>query len=65
MGDELVISIPGQSCMYSKVFDLKGARIGKVIRVLGPVDNPMGVVKLISDKKRDLGDILKVEIRGE
>ncbi len=44
--NEVLVRIPEKIKMYEKVYDSSGKKIGKVVRILGPVAEPYGVVKL-------------------
>lgn len=64
IGDELVVSISDVSMIHSKVYASGGIRVGKVTRILGPVNSPYGIVKISGKQGTELGDIEEVEIRG-
>lgn len=45
LNHEMLVRMPSMVKMYEKVYDSSGRKIGKVVRILGPVANPYGVVK--------------------
>ncbi|MCL4480484.1 MAG: hypothetical protein M1113_03245 [Candidatus Thermoplasmatota archaeon] len=44
IGDEIVVKADKEH-LYEKVFDSRNNHIGKIIKILGPVSSPYGVIK--------------------
>ncbi len=44
IGDEIVVKAD-KEYLYEKVFDSGNNHIGKIIKILGPVSSPYGVIK--------------------
>ncbi|AKA48845.1 hypothetical protein IX51_06710 [uncultured archaeon] len=55
--NEILVRIPEMLKMYEKVYDSSGKKIGKVVRILGPVAEPYGVVKLDAPSMRDVEEV--------
>lgn len=54
---EVLVRIPDKIKMYEKVYDSGGRKIGKVVRILGPVANPYGVVKIEVQGEEDFKEV--------
>lgn len=54
LNHEVLVILPKKFKMYENVFDNSGRKIGKVVRILGPVAKPYGVVRLDS---AELGEV--------
>ncbi len=64
IGDELVVSVDKASDLHGRVYDSSGVRIGKVTRILGPVEAPYGVIKISGKKNAAADDMKAIEIRS-
>lgn len=57
LNHEVLVLIPEKVKMYEKVYDRSGNKIGKIVRILGPVSKPYGVVKTESPLPEDVGEV--------
>lgn len=57
LNHEVLIRLAGKVKMYENVYDGGGKKIGKVVRILGPVASPYGVVRLDSPELRGIEEI--------
>jgi RNA-binding protein involved in rRNA processing len=46
IGNEIVVRVSGSEAINRAVFTKNGDKVGRVTRVFGPVDKPMGVIIL-------------------
>ncbi len=46
IGNELVVEVKGPEDMNRAVFTKDGTKVGRIVRILGVVDRPLGVVFL-------------------
>ncbi len=53
IGDEVVVRAP-KGALYSKALDSTGKVVGKVIKIMGPVKSPYGLVKLRNKESASL-----------
>lgn len=58
VGDE-VVARAGPEDLYKRTFDASGNAIGKIVKVLGPVEAPYGVVKMKSRPQEGVKMYLK------
>lgn len=54
LGNEFVVLNVSEDLINRAVFDNKGNKVGRIVRIIGPVSEPMGVVVL--SKKFDSED---------
>lgn len=54
LGNEFVVLNVSEDLINRAVFDNKGNKVGRIIRIIGPISEPMGVVVL--SKKFDSED---------
>lgn len=54
LGNEFVVLNVSEDLINRAVFDNKGNKVGRIVRIIGPVSEPMGVVVL--SKKFDSDD---------
>lgn len=54
---EILVSTPNALKMYENVYDSAGRKIGKVVRILGPVTKPYGVVKVDAPGREELNEV--------
>ncbi len=57
---EVIIRDAEEGMMNKAVFDSKGNKIGKIIRILGPVREPYGLVALSGDFNSEAGLYVKI-----
>ncbi len=63
IGRELVISPASEHYLFKKVYDLNNNQIGRIVRILGPVNHPLGVVRLLPGIEQ--GHVFdSVEVKG-
>ncbi|EQB69882.1 H/ACA ribonucleoprotein complex subunit GAR1 [Cuniculiplasma divulgatum] len=54
LGNEFVVLNVSEDLINRAVFDNKGNKVGRIVRIIGPISEPMGVVVL--SKKFDSED---------
>ncbi len=57
LNHEVLVRLAGKVKMYENVYTSSGKKVGKVVRILGPVASPYGVVRLDSPELREIEDI--------